>query len=102
MLLSAGPIARDHASHCVLWTRESFHGDVKIEFDYWRMDTIQRWVNILYIQATGTGNGQYAEDISTWSHLRQTPFMRMYFDHMNLLHVSFAAFGAEEGGEDYI
>lgn len=62
MLLSVGPIPRDHASHCVLWTKESFAGDVKIEFDYWRLDTIQRWVNILYIQATGTGIASYDDD----------------------------------------
>lgn len=102
MILAAGPIARDHASHCVLWTKASFAGDVKIEFDYWRLDTIQRWVNILYIQATGTGQGPYSEDISTWSTLREIPYMRMYFNHMNLLHVSFAAFDPEDEHEDYV
>ena len=72
MILSAGPIPRDNGSHCVLWTKESFEGDVKIEFDYWRLDSIQKWVNILYIQATGTGEGPYSQDIAQWSHLRRS------------------------------
>ncbi|MDP0495258.1 MAG: hypothetical protein Q7Q73_03530 [Verrucomicrobiota bacterium JB024] len=89
---SAGPIADDHASHAVLWTRQSFEGDLKLEFDYTRMDTIDHYVNIVYLYATGAGPAPYVEDISAWSDLRQVPYMRMYYDHMNLLHISFAAF----------
>ena len=93
MILSAGPIARDNASHCVLWTNKSFEGDVKIEFDYWRIDSIQKFVNIIYIQATGKEEGPYTKDIAEWSDLREIPFMRTYYNNMKLLHISFAAFG---------
>lgn len=102
MILSAGPVARDNASHCVLWTSKSFEGNVKIEFDYWRIDSIQKYVNIIYIQATGRGEGPYTKDIAEWSHLREIPFMRSYFNNMKLLHISFAAFGAKESEDDYV
>ncbi len=93
MFFAAGPIAGDHASHAVLWTKESFEGDLKLEFDFTRMDTIYHYVCIVYLYATGAGPAPYTEDIEAWRNLRQIPFMRSYFDHMNLLHVSFAAFG---------
>jgi hypothetical protein len=102
MVLSAGPVARDNGSHCVLWTHQSFEGDVKIEFDYWRMDTIQKYVNIIYIQATGKEEGPYSKDIAEWSHLREIPYMRTYFNNMKLLHVSFAAFGSDDLEDDYV
>ncbi len=103
MVFSAGPIYGDNGSHSVLWTKESFDGDLKIEFDYTRLDDIKRAVNILYIQATGTGQGPYHNDISQWSHLRQIPYMRLYFSNMNLLHISFAAFPTGENQpNDYV
>lgn len=102
MILQAGPVERDNASHCVLWTKASFEGDVKIEFDYWRLDSIQKYVNIIYIQATGKEEGPYTKDIAEWSELREIPFMRSYFNNMKLLHISFAAFGAKESEEDYV
>lgn len=102
IVLSAGPIERDHASHCVLWTKASFEGDLKIEFDYWRIDTIQKYVNIIYIQATGIEEGPYTKDIAEWSQLREIPYMRSYFHNMKALHISFAAFGAEPSEEDYV
>jgi hypothetical protein len=103
MIFSGGPIVGDHASHAVLWTKANFTGDVKIEFDFTRLDTINRWVNILYIQATGKGEESYVEDISAWSDLRLIPYMRTYFDNMNLLHVSFAAFNnTDDKPDDYI
>lgn len=92
MTLTAGPEFRNDAHHMVLWTRESFAGDLKIEFEYTRLDDETRCVNILYIQATGTGEGEFTEDISKWSELRRVPSMRMYFDYMNLYHISYAAF----------
>ncbi|HAA78094.1 TPA: hypothetical protein DCE37_23600 [Candidatus Latescibacteria bacterium] len=102
MVLSAGPIAKDHASHCVLWTKQSFEGDLKIEFDYWRIDTIQQFVNIIYIQATGIEKGPFTKDIAEWSELREIPYMRSYFMNMKALHISFAAFGADPSEEDYV
>jgi hypothetical protein len=96
MLFSAGPIANDNASHAVLWTKKSFGGDLIIEYDFTRMDDITKYVNIIYIQATGKG-GEFAEDIETWSDMRVIPYMRTYFLNMNLWHVSYAAFGNEDG-----
>lgn len=92
------PVARDNGSHAVLWTNQSFEGDMRIEFDYTRLDTIWRFVNILYIQATGIGEGPYTEDILDWAHLRDVPKMSSYFNNMNLLHISYAA---NENPEDF-
>ncbi|HEY9248088.1 MAG TPA: DUF1961 family protein [Rariglobus sp.] len=92
MIFAAGPVPNDDASHAVLWTRRSFLGDVKIEWDYTRLDTINRYVNIVYIQATGVGNPPYSKDITKWAALRQIPYMKLYYEHMNLLHISYAAY----------
>ena len=103
MVFAAGPVAYDNGSHSVLWTKEDFVGDIRIEFDYTRLDTISRFVNILYIQATGKQEGPLSEDIVDWSALRQVPFMSCYFDNMELLHISYAAFGNEDDkNEEYV
>ena len=92
MQLTAGPKFANDAHHMVLWTKETFAGDVKIEYDYTRLDHESRCVNILYIQATGSGEAPYHADITQWNPLRKIPAMRMYFDHMNTYHISYAAF----------
>ena len=100
MIFAAGPNAGNHADHAVLWTKKNFSGDIKIEFDYTRLDSsINNYVNILYIQATGTGKGKFKKDILAWQDLRKIPYMKSYFDNMNLLHISFAANPATD---DYI
>ena len=75
----------------VLWTKQSFKGDLKIEYDYTRLDNETRCVNILYIQATGSGEEPYVKDITEWNELRRVPAMKMYFDHMHAYHISYAA-----------
>lgn len=103
MVFSGGPIFGDNGSHGVLWTRKSFNGDIRIEFDYTRLDDINRAVNILYIQATGIGDPPYTEDIAEWSHLRTIPYMNSYFRFMNLLHVSYAAYPLSDPPQnDYV
>lgn len=102
MELTAGSEFKNDAHHMVLWTKESFEGDLKIEYDYTRLDSKTNCVNILYIQATGSGEGPYVEDIAEWSELRRVPAMRMYFDHMNLYHISYAAFPNDEDTTQYI
>ena len=92
MTLTAGPEFKNDAHHMVLWTKPSFEGDLKIDYDYTRTDTETRCVNILYIQATGSGKGPYARDISQWNELRKVPSMATYFDHMHAYHISYAAF----------
>lgn len=102
MLLQAGPEFGNDAHHMVLWTKKSFEGDVKIEFEYTRTDNETKAVNILYIQATGKGEGEYLSDISQWKELRTIPSMRTYFNNMNALHISYAAFPNNEETQDYI
>jgi hypothetical protein len=104
MALKAGPTVRDDSSHAVLWTKQSFGGDIRIEYEYTRLDSAVRFVTILYMQATGSGEGPYKTDISEWAHLRTVPAMRTYFNHMNTYHISYAAYGSEPGGpeNDYI
>ncbi len=100
----AGPVPAEDSSHSVLWTRKSFRGNVKIEYEYTRLDAATKYVNILYIQATGSGQGDFAEEIFTWSEMRRVPAMSMYFNHMNTYHISYAAYGNtdEPDKHDYI
>lgn len=91
MELTAGPEFKNDAHHMVLWTKDSFVGDLKIEFDYTRLDEAKNCVTILYIQATGSGEEPFAKDITKWNALRKVPTMDMYFNHMNAYHISYAA-----------
>jgi hypothetical protein len=91
MTLAAGPEFKNDAHHMVLWTKDSFEGDLKIEYEYTRLDEATNCVTILYVQATGSGEGPYAKDITKWSGLRKTPAMKMYYDHMHAYHISYAA-----------
>ena len=102
MHFSGGPEAKNDAHHAVLWTKASFAGDIKIEYDYIRTDSATKFVTILYIQATGKGEDNFVKDISQWSKFRQVPAMRKYFEHMNLLHISYAAFGNQDDGLYYV
>ena len=99
MVFSAGPVDGEDSHHAVLWTRDSFEGDIKIEYEYTRMDNRQARVNILYIQATGVAPN--AKDISEWNHLREIPSMRTYYNNMNCLHISYAAYG-KTGDVEYV
>lgn len=102
--LRAGPTAREDACHAVLWTREAFEGDLKIEYEFTRLDEAVEFVVILYVQATGSGKGPYVEDLAAWSALRKVPAMSIYFNHLNTYHVSYAAFehGNTDRANDYI
>lgn len=100
--LTAGP-ERIDAHHMVLWTKEQFEGDVKIEYEFTRLDSESAGVNILYVQATGSGEGPYKKDISEWAELRRDPAMKLYFDCMNTYHISYAAYpNPEDVSDDYI
>jgi hypothetical protein len=99
MVLTSGPEFMNDTHHMVLWTREIFHGDIKIEYDFTRLDSSKEGVNIIYIQATGSGKGPFVEDITQWSNLRNIPAMRMYFNHMHTYHISYAV---GMPGSDYI
>ena len=52
----AGDEAYNDAHHTVLWTKKEFEGNIMIEYDFTRLDSSKYYfVNILYIQATGSG-----------------------------------------------
>lgn len=103
MELRAGPEFKNDAHHMVLWTKQSFAGDLMIQYDYTRLDSETRCVNILYVQATGSGTEPYTNDILQWADLRKVPSMKTYFNHMNTYHISYAAYpNADDATEDYI
>ena len=100
----AGPDRKENASHAVMWTRRSFAGDLRLDYEYTKLDDAAEAVTILYIQATGYGRGGYDKDISKWADKRQVAAMRMYFMYMHLHHISYAAFkvGNTDPAKDYI
>jgi len=100
----AGDQPGDHAGHAVLWTRGVFAGDLKIEYEYTRLDQATQCVTILYIQASGSGEAPYVDDIFAWRDLRTEPWMRLYFNHMKTYHISYAAFDVDnhDTGWDYV
>lgn len=102
MHFTSGPEYKNDAHHAVLWTKKSFAGDVKIEYDFTKTDDEAKCVNILYIQATGDEEGVYEKDISKWDKLREVPTMSTYFKNMNTFHISFAAFGNQENSFHYV
>jgi hypothetical protein len=102
MHFKAGSEYKNDAHHGVLWTKASFSGNIKIEYDYTRTDKATKYVNILYIQATGDEEGVYESDISEWSTLREIPAMKTYFENMNALHISYSAFGNTENSFHYV
>lgn len=89
--LEAGPEVKNDAHHMVLWSKQEFSGDIKIEYDFTKIDDEHKMVNILFIQASGIG--EFEPDITNWSHRRQVPSMKFYFEGMKLLHISYAAYG---------
>ena len=101
MNFRAGPVIKENASHAVLWTKKSFSGDLKIEYEYTRTDEANRFVNILYIQATGSGEEGFPRDISEWADQRTEPAMSLYWGNMHTYHISYAAYGREPVTDDY-
>ena len=95
LIFNAGPVPGEHASHAVLWTKQSFEGDLKIEYEYTRLDTMVdvTSVNILYIQATGLGTEESPKDILQSTATREEPYMSSYYMNMNSLHISYATTG---------
>jgi hypothetical protein len=103
LALTAGPEFMNDAHHMVLWTKEQFKGDIRIDYEFTRLDSSVAGVNILYIQATGSGSGPYSKDIAQWADLRRVPAMDLYFDHMNTYHISYSSYPEpEKPEEDYI
>jgi hypothetical protein len=101
MAMTAGPNVQDNGNSVVLWTRQSFTGDIRIEYDFTRRDSASQGVCILYFHAQGDGVGDNQPDILQWSHRRQQALMSHYFKNMNLMHISYSVLGGN-GGPDYI
>jgi hypothetical protein len=95
LVFTSGPVPKEQASHAVLWTKQGFKGDLRIEYDYTRLDSMTETtsVNILYIQATGLGTTQSPTDIYLSTAQREVPWMKSYFLNMNALHISYATTG---------
>jgi hypothetical protein len=101
MNFQAGPVPRENASHAVLWTKQSFAGDIKIEYEYTRTDDANQYVNILYIQATGSAAAGVPADIAAWADQRTVPAMSVYWGNMDTYHISYSAYGREPVLDDY-
>lgn len=92
MVLHAGPEPDENGSHVVLWSRPVFNGNIRVEYDFTRLDSnqLENNVNILYLHATGSGVNGYDSDISVWTDMRKIPAMDIYFNHMKAFHISYA------------
>lgn len=103
--LYSGPNTKADDCHSVLWSKKEFSGNVKISFDYTRLDRDDEnntSVCIVYLLAQGSGEKGYEKDISKWNDKRTIPSMNIYFNHMNLYHISFAAFDEKNDPRKYI
>jgi hypothetical protein len=100
----AGAVRKENASHAVMWTKDSFTGDIRLDYEYTKLDDTVEAVTILYIQATGSGAEGYDKDISKWANQREVASMKKYFNHIHLFHISYAAFniGNTDSAKDYI
>ena len=92
LVFASGPEQTEDC-HSVLWTRAEFEGDLRITFEYERLDEMNRFVNILYFQAQTDAVSQYCGAISNWKDERSVAYMQTYYENMDLLHISYAAFG---------
>ena len=99
MVLTSGVVTDGDAAHAVLWTKADFRGEIRVEYDFTRLDSVTAHpaVCILYLQATGTGEGPYEKDLFSWAKLREVPKMSLYYNNLNCYHVSYAC----TGGKDY-
>jgi len=100
--IKAGPAEHSDTSHCVLWTKASFAGDLRIEYDYTRTDQTPKGVNLIYIQATGSGAPGQPKDIFQSTESRAVAKMSAYFNHMHLYHISYAVEPPKRDGNDYV
>lgn len=75
------------ARHAVLWTKQTFEGDIRIRYTYTMLPGCT-WQKLIYIQAQGIGSGPYAEDIYAWRNLREVARMDKYFNYMDLIGLS--------------
>jgi hypothetical protein len=80
------------SGYAVLWTRRAFDGDVRINYDFQRLDSQNKGVNILYVQAVGDDENGHDKDITRWSKERADAAMSDYYNNMHTYHISYAAY----------
>jgi len=99
MTIYAGPTAGSDADHAVLWTKDIFEAEnLKIEYYFTRIDKSNaNTVNIIFIMAQGGGDKPL--DILEWANERKEPAMRIYFNGMDVYHISYAVSGIEPAPE---
>ena len=105
LTLRAGEVIDCDSDHVVLWNRTRVSGPVRVEYDFTRLDTSRvNSVNIIYLLAQGSGEGEYRSDIMSWNELRTVPAMKVYFNHMRSYHISYAVTDRNSDGTlgDYI
>lgn len=100
MNFSAGPDWKNDTSHAVLWTKETFEGNMLIEYDFTRTDSTGGGVIIIYFHATGKGDEEYPEDIYEWRDKRTVPTMSTYFRNMDTYHISYST--STDVNDDYV
>lgn len=113
MVYTSGQEDKDAESHTVLWTKDSFVGhQMKVEFDFVRLDEAFGPVCLLYMFATTRQDGysflgelsdeNLPYDIYDWKDKRTVAHMGYYFQNMNLYSISFATGGVDpETGEHW-
>lgn len=102
LTVTSGPEAHVNAHHSVLWNKQKLSGDLKVEYDFTRLDNSDAGsVNIIYLHAQGSGVGEYTEDIMEWNHLRTEPAMKVYFNNMKTYHISYAVTLGESDKNPY-
>lgn len=94
--LASGPVAAGDAGHCVLWTRPSFAGDLRVSYRFTRLDANLDHVSVCILYLLASGVPPKPADIAAWSDERRVPRMHLYFDHMQCLHVSYACTGGPD------
>jgi hypothetical protein len=76
------------AQHAVLWTRQEFEGDIRINYTYTKLPGCG-WQKLIYVQAQGIGeDDSFFKDIYTWRSLRDVARMDYYFNYMDLVALS--------------
>lgn len=101
--VACAPLVGNDSAHTVLWARERFTGPIKVEWSFTRLDdSPAESVCIVYLHATGSGEGPYTADITAWAERRRVPAMKAYFDRMNAYHISYAVTSPGTEGGDYV
>lgn len=102
VLTSGGSIGSD-SSHVVLWNRKFYRGDIRVEYDFTRLDTTDvETVAIIYLCATGSQENGVGYDIMSWNDKRRIPAMKTYFNNMDLYHISYAVEKGDTLETDYV